>query len=147
MKTLSFKTGLFLNSSVNFLVALKLLFNPLIYALRLDHIRSSIFNFTHIVFFSHIKRKAFGESTAKFEQHAVKSLALSRTASCQSAPISLKTRSLVVTRRQYDETPRVMTDLINLIDNELALNSDMITRVESPGLLTVNDLSFGSSTE
>lgn len=40
--SVSFQVGFLLNSTVNFLVMLKLVFNPLIYALRMKHIRKSV---------------------------------------------------------------------------------------------------------
>ncbi|KAE9555650.1 hypothetical protein FO519_001121 [Halicephalobus sp. NKZ332] len=40
--SVSFHVGFLLNSTVNFLVMLKLVFNPLIYALRMRHIRKSV---------------------------------------------------------------------------------------------------------
>ncbi|KAI1726335.1 7 transmembrane receptor (rhodopsin family) domain-containing protein [Ditylenchus destructor] len=42
LKSVSFHAGFLMNSSVNFLVTLKLLLNPLIYALRMQHIRDSV---------------------------------------------------------------------------------------------------------
>uniref|UniRef100_A0A914C5G3 G-protein coupled receptors family 1 profile domain-containing protein n=1 Tax=Acrobeloides nanus TaxID=290746 RepID=A0A914C5G3_9BILA len=41
MRSISFHFGFLLNSTVNFLVMLKLMLNPLIYALRMRHIRAS----------------------------------------------------------------------------------------------------------
>ncbi|KAI6175599.1 G-PROTEIN-RECEP-F1-2 domain-containing protein [Aphelenchoides bicaudatus] len=143
LRSLNFYVGFLLNSTVNFLVALKLLFNPLIYALRMDHIRSSVINFFSQVFFwSRLKRKSFIETgSPKSERTTHKSLALSRTTSCQSS--HAKSRALSISRRPYeDEAPRVLTDLVHLIDNDISLHT---SGLETPSRLTVKELSFCSS--
>ncbi|KAF7638568.1 G_PROTEIN_RECEP_F1_2 domain-containing protein, partial [Meloidogyne graminicola] len=42
LESISFETGFLINSTVNFMVAFKLIINPLIYALRMGHIKRSI---------------------------------------------------------------------------------------------------------
>uniref|UniRef100_A0AC34F3J1 G-protein coupled receptors family 1 profile domain-containing protein n=1 Tax=Panagrolaimus sp. ES5 TaxID=591445 RepID=A0AC34F3J1_9BILA len=49
--SVSFHVGFLLNSTVNFLVMIKLLLNPLIYALRMKHVRTSVIRFLQITCF------------------------------------------------------------------------------------------------
>uniref|UniRef100_A0A914P632 G-protein coupled receptors family 1 profile domain-containing protein n=1 Tax=Panagrolaimus davidi TaxID=227884 RepID=A0A914P632_9BILA len=49
--SVSFYVGFLLNSTVNFLVVIKLLLNPLIYALRMKHVRTSVVKFLQITCF------------------------------------------------------------------------------------------------
>lgn len=57
----------------------------------------------------------------------------------------MKLRTLS-TRRHYEETPRVLTDLVHLMENDCALlDLDTITRIETPGRLKVEEFSYCSS--
>ncbi|CAD5219608.1 unnamed protein product [Bursaphelenchus okinawaensis] len=66
MQSVSFYAGFLLSSTVNFLVALKLLFNPLIYALRMNHIRASVLACLKTVSFT-VFRRSFSNHNVNFE--------------------------------------------------------------------------------
>ncbi|CAD5226816.1 unnamed protein product [Bursaphelenchus xylophilus] len=66
MQSVSFYAGFLLSSTVNFLVALKLLLNPLIYALRMNHIRASVLACLKAVSFT-IFRRSFSNHNINME--------------------------------------------------------------------------------
>uniref|UniRef100_A0A914YCS4 G-protein coupled receptors family 1 profile domain-containing protein n=1 Tax=Panagrolaimus superbus TaxID=310955 RepID=A0A914YCS4_9BILA len=64
--SVSFQVGFLLNSTVNFLVMVKLLLNPLIYALRMKHIRKSVqacLRLTCFCCFRHLKANSMTNLT------------------------------------------------------------------------------------
>ncbi|KAI6187245.1 G-PROTEIN-RECEP-F1-2 domain-containing protein [Aphelenchoides besseyi] len=114
LKDVSFHLGFFINASVNFLVAIKLLLNPLIYAYRLEHVRKSVEAFLRMLFLEFFLGKA--PVVVKTKSTAV----LSRTTS----GLSVRCSSNPTRRPLMHSQP---TDLLQLIKkNSVAMPTESI---------------------
>ncbi|KAI6236365.1 G-PROTEIN-RECEP-F1-2 domain-containing protein [Aphelenchoides besseyi] len=114
LKDVSFHLGFFINASVNFLVAIKLLLNPLIYAYRLDHVRKSVGTFLRMLFLEFFLGKA--PVVVKTKSTAV----LSRTTSGLSVRCSSNPTRRPLTHSQP-------ADLLQLIKkNSVAIPTESI---------------------
>lgn len=118
---------------------LKLLGNPLIYALRLSHIRTGILNLRRIFFLLLLKRKPLKEEREipTLERRSTRSFGVFRKNSYQSSP-QIRLRSRSVTRRSFEEPSRVFADLIQLVEIDYSTKS---SGLETSSRLALNELS------